>query len=154
MVDRRQSPNIMMTRLDGPSPEVEVSTDMIKRGLIVAPLLIAVCAVIWGVNGAISSAYGIAIVLVNFALAALFISSAARISLGLMMGATMFGYLIRLALIFLAVWLVRDASWISLPALGSTIIITHLGLLFWEMKYVALSLAAPGLKPSRSQPTT
>ena len=70
------------------------------------------------------------------------------------MGATMFGYLIRLALIFLAVWLVRDASWISLPALGSTIIITHLGLLFWEMKYVALSLAAPGLKPSQSQPTT
>ena len=154
MADRKQTPNVMMTRLDGPSPEVEVSTDMIKRGLIVAPLLIAVCAVIWGVNGALSSAYGIAIVLANFALAALFISSAARISLGLMMGATMFGYIIRLALIFLAVWLVRDASWISFPALGSTIIITHLGLLFWEMKYVALSLAAPGLEPSRSQPTS
>jgi len=154
MVDRSQTPNVMMTRLDGPSPEVEVSIDMIKRGLIAAPLLIAICAVIWGVNGALSSAYGIAIVLANFALAALFISSAARISLGLMMGATMFGYLIRLALIFVAVWMVRDASWISLPALGSTIIITHLGLLFWEMKYVALSLAAPGLKPSGSQTTT
>jgi len=154
MVDRSQTPNVMMTRLDGPSPEVEVSTDMIKRGLIAAPLLIAICAVIWGVNGALSSAYGIAIVLANFALAALFISSAARISLGLMMGATMFGYIIRLALIFVAVWIVRDASWISLPALGSTIIITHLGLLFWEMKYVALSLAAPGLKPTQSQPTS
>jgi hypothetical protein len=64
----------------------------------------------------------------------------------LMMGATLFGYLIRLGLIFLAVWLVKDASWISLPALGSTIIITHLGLLFWEMKYVALSLSQPALK--------
>jgi len=154
MVDRRQTPDVVTMRLDGPSPEVEVSTDMIKRGLLVAPLLIAICAVIWGVNGALSSAYGIAIVLVNFALAALFISSAARISLGLMMGATMFGYIIRLGLIFLAVWLVRDASWISFPALGSTIIVTHLGLLFWEMKYVALSLAAPGLKPSGSQTTT
>ena len=60
----------------------------------------------------------------------------------------LFGYLIRLGLIFLAVWLVKDASWISLPALGSTIIVTHLGLLFWEMKYVALSLAHPGLKPT------
>jgi hypothetical protein len=49
-------------------------------------------------------------------------------------------------LIFLAVWIVKDASWISLPALGSTIIVTHLGLLFWEMKYVALSLSQPGLK--------
>jgi hypothetical protein len=68
-----------------------------------------------------------------------------------MMAAVLFGYLIRLALIFLAVWLVKDASWISLPALGSTIIFTHLGLLFWEMKYVALSLAYPGLKPTGPQ---
>jgi len=47
------------------------------------------------------------------------------------------------------VWVVKDASWISFPALGSTIIVTHLGLLFWEMKYVALSLSHPGLKPTR-----
>ena len=119
---------------------------MIKRGLIVAPIIIAICGVIWGVNGAFSSAYAVAIVLLNFALAAALIAGAARISVGLMMGATMFGYLIRLALIFLAVWIVKDASWISLPALGSTIIVTHLGLLFWEMKYVALSLSQPGLK--------
>ena len=153
MSDRSASPDLMTTRLEGPSPEIEVSTDMIKRGLIVAPALIAVCGVIWGMDGVWSGAYGIAIVLANFALAAAFIAGAARISLGLMMAATLFGYLIRLALIFLAVWLVKDADWISFPALGSTIIITHLGLLFWEMKYVALSLAAPGLKPSRSQPT-
>ena len=76
------------------------------------------------------------------------IAGAAKISIGLMMGATLFGYLIRLGLIFLAVWFVKDAGWISLPALGSTIIVTHLGLLFWEMKYVALSLAHPGLKPT------
>ena len=111
-----------------------------------APIIIAICGVIWGVNGAFSSAYAVAIVLLNFALAAALIAGAARISVGLMMGATMFGYLIRLALIFLAVWIVKDASWISLPALGSTIIVTHLGLLFWEMKYVALSLSQPGLK--------
>jgi hypothetical protein len=78
---------------------------------------------------------------------------AARISLGLMMAATLFGYLVRLALIFLAVWLVKDTAWISFPALGSTIIITHLGLLFWEMKYVALSLAHPGLKPTKTHST-
>lgn len=140
----------VMIRFDGPAPEVGVSNDMIKRGLLVAPLLIAVCTVIWGADGAWSSAYGIAIVLANFALAAGLIAGAARISLGLMMAATLFGYLIRLGLIFLAVFLVKDASWISLPALGSTIIVTHLGLLFWEMKFVALSLAHPGLKPDRA----
>jgi hypothetical protein len=151
MSDRSASPELITTRFDGPAPEVAVSTDMIKRGLIVAPLLIAVCGVIWGMDGVWSSAYGIAIVLANFALAAGSIAMAARISLGLMMAATLFGYLIRLALIFLAVWLVKDAAWISFPALGSTIIITHLGLLFWEMKYVALSLAHPGLKPTKPQ---
>jgi hypothetical protein len=66
-----------------------------------------------------------------------------------MMGATLFGYLIRLGLISVAVVLVRDASWISLPALGATIIVTHLGLLLWELKYVAITLAHPGLKPAR-----
>jgi hypothetical protein len=135
--------------LDGPAPEVSVTKDMVKRGLIVAPIVIAVCGFIWGMNGAYSAAYGIAIVLVNFGLAAGLVAMTARISLGLMMGAVLFGYLVRLGLILLAVLLVKDAGWISLPALGATIIVTHLGLLVWEMKYVALSLAHPGLKPTR-----
>ena len=139
----------MVTALPGPAPEVSVSRDMIRRGLVVAPLLVAVCGFIWGMRGVWSSAYGIALVLVNFALAATFVAVTARISLGLMMGAVLFGYLVRLGLIFLAVLLVKDAGWISLPALGATIIVTHLGLLVWEMKYVAISLAHPGLKPSR-----
>lgn len=137
------------TRLEGPAPEVAVTKDMVKRGLVVAPVLIAVCAVIWGLNGAYSSAYAIALVLVNFALAAALVAVTARISLGLMMGAVLFGYLVRLGLILVAVLVVRDAGWISLPALGATIIVTHLGLLVWEMKFVALSLAHPGLKPAR-----
>ena len=85
---------------------------------------------------------------------ALFIASgliawAARISLGFLMGAVLFGYLLRLGILLAAVLLVRDAGWISLPALGATIIVTHLGLLLWELKYVAASLAYPGLKPAR-----
>lgn len=142
-------PSPITVSLDGPAPEVSVTKDMIKRGLIVAPLIIAVCGFIWGMNGAYSAAYGIAIVLVNFGLAAGLVAVTARISLGLMMGAVLFGYLVRLGLILLAVLLVKDTGWISLPALGATIIVTHLGLLVWEMKYVALSLAHPGLKPTR-----
>jgi hypothetical protein len=49
------------------------------------------------------------------------------------------------------VLLVKDAGWISRPALGATIIVTHVGLLAWELKYVAMSLAHPGLKPARKQ---
>lgn len=140
----------MLRPVEGPAPEVTVTADIVKRGLIVAPVLIAVCGFIWGLHGAWSSAYAVALVLVNFTLAAALIAMSARISLGMMMGAILFGYLLRLGLIFLAVFLVKDAGWISLPALGATIIVTHLGLLLWEMRYLALSLAHPGLKPARS----
>lgn len=139
----------MVTQLDGEPVEIQVSADMVKRGLVVAPVIIGVCALIWGANGAWSAAFAIGLVLINFALSAVLISATAKISLGLMMGATLFGYLVRLGLIMLAILLVKDAGWISLPALGATIIVTHLGLLLWELKYVAISLAHPGLKPAR-----
>jgi hypothetical protein len=139
----------VLVSLPGPAPEVGVSKDMIRRGLVVAPVLVALCGFVWGLHGAYSSAYGVALVLVNFALAAGLVAVTARISIGLMMGAVLFGYLVRLGLIFLAVLLVKESGWISLPALGATIIVTHLGLLIWEMKFVALSLSHPGLKPSR-----
>jgi len=141
------TPSPMTTRLDGAAPEVEISRDMIRRGLIVAPVLIAICGVIWGMDGVWSAAYGVAIILINFAIAAGLIAFTARISLGLMMGAILFGYLVRLGLVLLAFVLVKDAGWISRPALGLTVIVTHLGLLVWELKYVAASLAFPGLKP-------
>ena len=145
------TPSPIATRLEGGAPEVQISRDMIRRGLIVGPVLIAICGVIWGMHGVWSSGYGIALILVNFAIAAGTIAFTARISLGLMMGAVLFGYLIRLGLVLLAFILVKDAGWMSRPALGITVIVTHLGLLAWELKYVAASLAYPGLKPSRSR---
>ena len=140
----------IVTQLDGEPVEIKVSADMVKRGLVAAPVVVAIAGVIWGADGALSALFAIALVLVNFLVSAALISWTAKISLGLMMGATLFGYLIRLGLIMLAVLLVKDAGWISLPALGATIIVTHLGLLLWELKYVAITLAHPGLKPARS----
>jgi hypothetical protein len=133
---------------DGPAPETMIVRDMVKKAAIAGPLLILVFGLIWGANGALSTAYGLAIVVANFVLAAAMLSYAGRISAGLMMFAALFGYLIRLTLIFLAIWLVREASWVELLPLGITIIVTHLGLLLWEMKHISLSLAYPALKPT------
>lgn len=135
----------------GQAPEVTVSRDIIRRGLIIAPLIMIIAGVIWGLTGAWSAGLGLALVLMNFGLAAALISWAAPISLALMMGVTLFGFLLRLGLISLAVFLVRDVSWVSLPALGVTIIVTHLGLLFWEMRFIAASLAFPGLRPNAQE---
>ncbi|NLE95051.1 MAG: ATP synthase subunit I [Dehalococcoidia bacterium] len=138
------------TSYDGPSPAIEIARDLVRRGVYVAPILIAIGAAIWGTDGAASVAYACAIVLVNFALSAVMLGMAARISFALMAGAALFGFAIRLGLIFVAVYLVRNASWINMVALGVTIIVTHLGLLLWELRFVSGSLAYPGLKPRPS----
>lgn len=142
-----ETPSPLAMAAQGKAPEVSVSLDMIKRGLIVAPLFMLASGAIWGLEGVWSTAVGMGLVLLNFGLAAALISWAAPISLALMMGVSLFGYLIRLGLVSLAIYLMRDVSWVNLPALGVTIIVTHLGLLFWEMRYIAASLAFPGLRP-------
>jgi len=133
--------------IEGPAPEGAIVRDMLRKAAIGGPVLILVFGLIWGLDGAYSTAYGLAIVVVNFSLAAAMMAYAARISLGLMMFAALFGYLIRLGLILAAILLVRDASWVELVPMGITIIVAHLGLLFWEMKYISASLAFPALKP-------
>jgi hypothetical protein len=50
-------------------------------------------------------------------------------------------------LVSAAIFFVRNLSWVELLPLGLTIIISHIGLLFWELRYVSLTLAFPGLKP-------
>jgi hypothetical protein len=135
-------------RDDGPAVEMEVALDLLRRALWVAPVLIVLSGAIWGLNGALSTGYGIALVVANFLVSAAMLAWTAKISISLMMGTALFGYLMRLGLIFLAVWVVRDASWVELVPLGLTIVVTHLGLLFWEMRYVSATLAFPGLKPA------
>ncbi len=132
------------------APEPELVRDMLRRAVWVAPVAIAAFGIVWGVAGALSTAYAIALVVVNFVIAAALMSWAGRISFALMGGVAMFGFLLRLGIIFAAVLLVKDAWWVSLVPLGITIILTHLGLLFWEMRYVSATLAFPGLKPQAS----
>jgi hypothetical protein len=141
-----------VTDVDGPAPEKELVIDMLKRGVWAAPALVIVFGLIWGMDGALSTLYGIALICVNFALAASINAWAARLGPAALGAAAMFGFLLRLGLIFIAVLLVRDASWVSLVPLALTIVITHLGLLFWEMRFVSASLAFPGLKPKPSTP--
>lgn len=137
----------------GRAPETEIAMDLVRRGLPIAPVLIAVGAFFAGVDGALSAAFAIFLVLGNFVLSASLTAGAARISLGMVMGAVLFGYLVRLAIITGAVLAVKDMGWAHLPVLGITLIVTHLGLLFWETRYVSASLAFPTLKPTtRSTP--
>jgi hypothetical protein len=130
-------------------PELEIARDLVRRGLIAAPIILVVSGLIWGVHGIESAGYGLAIVLLNFALAATILAWAARIGPNALMAASFAGFFIRMGLVLVAVLAVQHADWVSLPALLTTILVTHLGLLVWETKYISASLAYPGLKPER-----
>lgn len=139
--------NPLATRDLGPAPEPEIIRDLVKRGLYAAPVALVIGFVGWQVDGLVSVALALALVLANFATAAALQAWAARISLGLVMGVALFGFVVRLAIISAVVWSLRDQPWVASLPLGLTLIIGHLGLLIWETKFVSASLAFPGLKP-------
>jgi hypothetical protein len=138
----------------GAAPEAEIVRDLVRRALPVAPVLVALAAAVAGVDGALSATVGIVLVLANFAVAAASLVWAARINLALLMGVALFGYLLRIGALFGAVLVLRDLDWVHLASLGCTIVVTHLGLLVWELKYVSASLAHPALKPAQARSAT
>ena len=148
MSARRPAPRLLPPPSAGPAVEREVVFDMIRRALPALPALIVLAGLIWGVDGALSAAFAIGIVLVNFVVSANLLAWSARIALTLMMAAALGGFIIRLILITVAVLAVKDQAWVELVPLGLTLIVTHLGLLIWEARHLSLSLAYPTVKPA------
>ena len=133
-----------------PAPEVEreLAFDMLKRGVWFAPAILLLATMAWGTKGASSAVVAIALVVVNLVLAALALSWAAKVSMTAIMAVSLGGFAVRMGLVTAVLFAVRDATWIDMTALGITVLVTHLGLLFWELRYVSASLAFPGLKPT------
>lgn len=139
--------NAALARLEGPSPAASVAFDMVKRGVPFVPIAMLIGAAFAGFDGAMSVLYGVAVVMVNLLMSAGLLAWASRISFAMVASVSLMGYASRLGFVFLAVWLVKDQSWVALIPLGVTIIATHLGLLVWELRFVSASFAYPGLKP-------
>jgi hypothetical protein len=136
-----------------PAPEVEreLAVDMLRRGVWAVPGILVVATLIWGTDGAASGAVAIALVAVNLMLAAIGLSWAAKRSFNTIMAVSLLGFAARMGLLTAVLFAVRNTSWVDFTALGIIVLVTHLGLLFWEMRYVSASLAFPGLKPTTAK---
>jgi len=139
--------------VEAPMVEREVALDIVRRGLIGWPVVALIGLAIDGWSGAASAAIGYGIVLANFLVAAAIMTRAAKSGPAAIGATALGGYIVRLAIIVLALFLLRDISWISMPILGFTIVAAQMGLLMWEAKYVSLTLAAPGLRPAGPGPS-
>jgi hypothetical protein len=134
---------------DAPPVERQLVGDMLRRGLPAVPVVILLAAAVWGRDGALSAAYGLAVVALNLVASAAMLGWAARVSPAAVMMTALGGFLLRMGLVLLALLAVRDQSWVAFVPLGITVLVSHLGLLFWETRYVSASLAFPGLKPRK-----
>ena len=136
-----------MTAATTANVETELVRDMLRRAVPLAPVVIVVAALFAGSSGAWSALLAVAVVAGNFGLAAVSLSWAARISPTTLMATAFGGFAVRMGIVTVVILAVRHTSWINLSVFAITILATHLGLLFWEMKYVGATLAFPGVKP-------
>lgn len=128
--------------------EREIATDLVRRAAMVAPLLIVVAALAKGAAGAVGVIAAVGVVALNFALAAIGQTAAVRSGRSALIAASALGgFVVRMAIVVVAMVLLRRESWIHFGIFAFTVAITHLGLLFWEMRSVSATLAFPGLKP-------
>jgi Na+/phosphate symporter len=139
-----------------PAPPVErrIATDLARHGLMVAPVIVLVAGLLRGVDGAASAALALAVLVLNFLAAAISLEWGARRSGNALLAVALGGFLFRMVSI-LVVILVAQAlfGWVDVVVLGVTLFLTHLGLLFWELRSVSFSLAAPGLQRDRPTPS-
>ena len=130
--------------------ELDIARDMARKSVVVAAVLVAASAAVWGLDGAFSSLYSVVLVVLNFLAAAALIAWGGTRGANALMAAVMGGYVLRLGVLTVAIVLVKDASWVERAPLFITLLVTHMGLLLWETRSVSLSLAYPGLKPKES----
>ena len=125
-----------------PATETAIARDLTRRAIWVAPAFLLVGVLGWGLEGLLSSALALR-------LGAAIITRAAQISINALYGAVLGGYVARLALMTAVVLVVKAVGLLATVPFAITLLVTHLGLLAWESRHVAMTLAAPGLKPTK-----
>ena len=112
--------------------EATLARHTVRRAVFVGPPLVAVFGVFRGLDGAVWSAAGVAIVIAYFLAFGAMLSVAARISLGLYHAAALFGFFLRLALVAGTMFAVAAVFEVDRIALGVTAVVSYLVLLSWE----------------------
>ena len=135
-----------------PTPSIDqiesrIAHDIARHALIVAPIAIIGVGIWLGVPAGAGVALALALVVGNFIAAAWVLGWVARTAPDLLMGAAMMSFLVRLVLITAIGVGVKELGIVDFQVFCITLIASYLGLLFWEMRSISLSMASPGLKP-------
>lgn len=130
--------------------ESRIARDLARRALVVAPILMLAVGLWRGPDAALGVALAFLLVAGNFLISAALLNHAARISPTLLMGAALGGFIVRLGVVIGVALIVQALDIVDFPVFLITVLVAHLGLLFWETRSISFSLASPGLKPRKS----
>lgn len=118
---------------------------LIRNAALAAPLIVLVAGLWRGSDGAASAVLGIALAAANLFVSARSLEWAAHHSVGAVGAVALGGYVVRLATITVIVLLMKDLTWVDLPAVGISLVVAHLVLAVWEARIIHLAAtAAPG----------
>lgn len=105
---------------------------MIKRGLLMAPVVVLVLGLIGGTEWALSGAIGLAMTLANLWLAARIIGGVAENRPELLLAAAMAAFILGLGALTVVAIALRGIEAVSWPVAGLTLIAAHFVLVTFE----------------------
>ncbi len=123
--------------------EREIANHLVLQTALVAPVMLAVGAIFWGLDGVASAGWALVLVAVNFFLGAAVITWGASIGPTALFAAVMIGFVARLGIITGAVLPVRNTEWFETVPFAIALLVTHLGLLVIETRRFSMSAQPP-----------
>jgi hypothetical protein len=119
----------------------EPELELVRRVLPFSVPAIAVVALVAGLIGGADAAYSaglaIAVVFVNFVFFAVSVAYAARISLTLLYGVALGGFMVRMAILVVLLLLLQQLAWFSVVAFVAAFVAGTVVLLSVEIKMIA-----------------
>ena len=115
-----------------PAAEMIMARSIVRRTVIVGPVLLLVAGLARGWAGLAASAIGIALVAGYYLLGGVILSGLAKVSLGAYHAGALFGFLIRLGLITATMFVLAALFDLARMVLGLTVLAAYMTLLLWE----------------------
>ena len=115
-----------------PPVELLLARSIVRRAVVVGPLILAVFGLLRGLDGLVAAAIGVMIVTGYYLLTGSMLSWLARVSLGAYHAGALLGFIVRLGLIAATMMAVISLFEVDRTALGLAVIAAYVGLLLWE----------------------
>jgi hypothetical protein len=112
--------------------ELQMVYRMVKKGVLIAPLVVLPFFIWGGVDEGVSALIGIVMALLNLLLSARIIGGVAENKPGLLLPAAMFAFMLGLGILTAIAFGLEALDFVTFKITGLVLIGTHLGLVLWE----------------------